>query len=165
LSIDTARRISAEFDAAIARGELTEEQLFDERFEEIPGSNPKQFLTRYVRFTDRILPPIQDPVQSADPRIVFSVAWARSGYLPTHNPNYSLPQGSDPEWNAAHCRNRRIFKDRAVQKVALSTKPFLLQTYRRDMGGGHFVLMKDVSSPILVGGRHWGAFRIGLRPT
>jgi methyl-accepting chemotaxis protein len=33
------------------------------------------------------------------------------------------------------------------------------------MGGGHFVLMKDVSSPILVGGRHWGAFRIGFRPT
>jgi methyl-accepting chemotaxis protein len=165
LSIETARRISAEFDAAVARGEITEADLFDERFEEIHGTNPKQFLTRYTRFTDRLLPPMQDPVQTADPRIVFSVAWARNGYLPTHNPNYSLPQGADPEWNAAHCRNRRIFKDRAVQRVALSTKPFLLQTYRRDMGGGHFVLMKDVSSPILVRGRHWGAFRIGFRPT
>ena len=99
----------------------------------------------------------------ADPRIVFSVAWARSGYLPTHNPDYSKPQGKDPTWNAANCRNRRIFNDRAVQKVGANTKPFLLQTYRRDMGGGKFVLMKDMSSPIFVNGRHWGAFRIGFR--
>src|SRR6202023_4370930 len=84
------------------------------------------------------------------------------GYLPTHNPNYRLPQGSDPVWNNANCRNKRLFKDRAVKKVAANTKPFLLQTYRRDMGGGNFVLMKDVSSPIYVRRRRWGAFRIGF---
>ena len=50
-----------------------------------------------------------------------------------------------------------------MQKVARSTQPFLLQTYRRDMGGGQFVLMKDLSAPIWVNGRHWGAFRIGYR--
>jgi methyl-accepting chemotaxis protein len=116
-----------------------------------------------VQFTDRVLPPIQDPVQKADPRIVFCVAWAKGGYLPTHNPDYSKPQGKDPAWNAANCRNRRLFNDRAVQKVGANTKPFLLQTYRRDMGGGKFVLMKDLSAPIFVNGRHWGAFRIGFR--
>ena len=31
------------------------------------------------------------------------------------------------------------------------------------MGGGNFVLMKDVSSPIRVGGRHWGAFHMGFK--
>jgi methyl-accepting chemotaxis protein len=50
-----------------------------------------------------------------------------------------------------------------VKKVAANTKPFLLQTYRRDMGGGNFVLMKDLSSPIHVRGRRWGAFRMGFR--
>ena len=85
------------------------------------------------------------------------------GYLPTHNPQYSKPQGSDPVWNTANCRNRRIFKDRAVQKTAANTKPFLLQTYRRDMGGGKFVLMKDLSAPIHIRGRRWGAFRMGFR--
>jgi methyl-accepting chemotaxis protein len=113
--------------------------------------------------TDRILPPIQDPIQKIDPRVVFCVAWARGGYLPTHNPNYRLPQGKDPVWNNANCRNRRLFNDRAVRKVGANTKPFLLQTYRRDMGGGKFVLMNDLSSPIVVRGRHWGAFRMGFR--
>jgi methyl-accepting chemotaxis protein len=161
--VDAARRISDAFEAAIAGGEIGLEQLMDENYRQIPGTNPKQYLTNYVDFTDRILPPIQDPIQKSDPRIVFCVAWAKHGYLPTHNPNYRLPQGPDPVWNNANCRNRRLFNDRAVKKVAANTKPFLLQTYRRDMGGGNFVLMKDVSSPILVRGRHWGAFRMGFR--
>jgi methyl-accepting chemotaxis protein len=161
--IDTAKRISATFEDGIARGEISLEQLMDEKYREISGTDPKQYLTDYTTFTDRVLPQIQDPIQKSDPRIVFCVAWARGGYLPTHNPNYRHPQGRDPVWNNANCRNRRLFSDRAVKKVAGNTKPFLLQTYRRDMGGGNFVLMKDLSSPILVRGRHWGAFRMGFR--
>jgi methyl-accepting chemotaxis protein len=163
--VETARQISAAFESAIERGDIRLEQLMDEHYREIPGTDPKQYLTDYVEFTDRILPPIQDPIQKIDPRIVFCVAWAKGGYLPTHNPNYRLPQGNDPVWNNANCRNRRLFNDRAVKKVAANTKPFLLQTYRRDMGGGNFVLMKDLSSPIRVRGRHWGAFRMGFRPS
>jgi methyl-accepting chemotaxis protein len=161
--IDTARQISSAFEDAIGRGEVSLDQLMDEKYREIPGTDPKQYLTDYVALTDRILPPIQDPIQKIDPRVVFCVAWAKGGYLPTHNPNYRLPQGPDPVWNNANCRNKRLFSDRAVTKVAANTKPFLLQTYRRDMGGGNFVLMKDLSSPIRVGGRHWGAFRMGFR--
>jgi methyl-accepting chemotaxis protein len=161
--METAKRISEVFEAAIARGEVTLDQLMDENYREIPGTDPRQYMTNYVEFTDRVLPAVQDPIQKSDPRIVFCVAWAKGGYLPTHNPNYRLPQGKDPVWNNANCRNRRLFNDRAVKKVAANTRPFLLQTYRRDMGGGNFVLMKDASSPIFVRGRHWGAFRLGFR--
>ncbi|MBX9711314.1 MAG: methyl-accepting chemotaxis protein [Xanthobacteraceae bacterium] len=161
--VATAKTIAQAFEQAIVHGEITERQLFDQNYREIPGTDPKQYLTDYVEFTDRILPPIQDPVQKIDPRVVFSVAWTKDGYLPTHNPDYQHPQGADPIWNAANCRNRRLFKDRAVEKGGANTKPFLMQTYRRDMGGGKFVLMKDVSSPIFVRGRHWGAFRMGFR--
>jgi methyl-accepting chemotaxis protein len=161
--IDTAKQISDAFESAVARGEISIDQLMDEKYREISGTNPKQYLTDYVTFTDRILPDIQDPIQKSDPRIVFCVAWAKGGYLPTHNPNYRHPQGPDPVWNNANCRNRRLFNDRAVKKVAANTKPFFLQTYRRDMGGGNFVLLKDLSSPVYVRGRHWGAFRMGFR--
>jgi len=161
--VDAARQISAAFEDAVARGEISVDQLMDEKYREIAGTDPKQYLTDYVALTDRILPAIQDPIQKCDPRIVFCVAWAKGGYLPTHNPNYRLPQGNDPVWNNANCRNRRLFNDRAVKKVAANSKPFLMQTYRRDMGGGNFVLMKDLSSPIHIRGRHWGAFRMGFR--
>jgi len=161
--VQTAKRVSDIFEAAVERGEITLDNLMDENYREIPGTNPKQYMTNYVEFTDRVLPAVQDTIQKSDPRIVFCVAWAKGGYLPTHNPNYRMPQGKDPVWNNANCRNRRLFNDRAVKKVAANTKPLLLQTYRRDMGGGNFVLMKDASSPIFVRGRHWGAFRLGFR--
>jgi methyl-accepting chemotaxis protein len=31
------------------------------------------------------------------------------------------------------------------------------------MGGGKFVVMKDLSAPITVRGRHWGGLRIGYQ--
>ena len=161
--LEAGHKIEALFNQAVDRGDISLEDMFDENYREIPNTNPKQFLTKYVNFTDRVLPPIQDPLLALDPRIAFCVAWTSGGYLPTHNPQYSKPQGSDPVWNMANCRNRRIFKDRAVQKTAANTKPFLLQTYRRDMGGGKFVLMKDLSAPIQIKGRRWGAFRMGFR--
>lgn len=159
----TAQRIGHAFEQALQRGDIRSAELFDEDYRPVAGSNPPQHTTRFVRLTDRILPDIQEPILSFDPRIAFCAAVDRNGYLPTHNVMYSKPQGDDPVWNSANCRNRRLFNDRTGLSAGRSTRPFLLQTYRRDMGGGNFILMKDVSAPISVNGRHWGGFRIGFR--
>jgi methyl-accepting chemotaxis protein len=160
----TADTIAELFAAAVDRGEMSMSDLFDENYVPVPGTNPQQVLTRFTAFTDRVLPPIQEPVVKLNERITFCAAVDRNGYLPTHNLVYSKPQGDDPVWNAANCRNHRIFNDRTGLGAGRNTRPFLLQTYRRDMGGGNFVLMKDVSAPIVVKGRHWGGFRIGFKP-
>ncbi len=160
---ETARAVGALFEHAVTRGELGINDLFDENYVPIPDTDPQQVMTRFVMFTDKVLPPIQEPLLDADPRIAFGAAVDRNGYLPTHNLKYSQPQGPDPAWNGANCRNRRIFNDRTGLSAGRSTRPFLLQTYRRDMGGGNFALMKDVSAPIYVQGRHWGGFRIGFK--
>ncbi len=163
LCMDAAQEIAQAFEHAVRVGRITAEDLFDARYQPVPGTNPQQHMTRFVRLTDELLPPIQEPILAADPRVAFCAAVDRNGYLPTHNRQYSRPQGSDPIWNAAHCRNRRIFNDRTGLAAGRNTEAFLLQTYRRDMGGGQFVLMKDLSVPIRVRGRHWGGLRIGFK--
>jgi methyl-accepting chemotaxis protein len=160
---ENARRIGALFEEALDKHEISIADLFDENYRPVANTDPQQMMTKFVALTDRLLPPIQEPILKFDPRIVFSAAVDRNGYLPTHNRKYSQRQGADPTWNAANCRNRRIFNDRTGLSAGRSTKPFLLQTYRRDMGGGNFVLMKDVSAPIMVRGRHWGGLRIGFK--
>ena len=65
--------------------------------------------------------------------------------------------------DAANSRYRRIFNDRTGLASSRNAKPFLLQTYRRDMGGGKFVLMKEAAAPITVDGRHWGGMRLAFR--
>lgn len=163
LAQDVAARIAARFDEALTGGEISRAELFDEAYQPVSGSDPVQHLTRFTALTDRLLPDIQEPALAADPRILFCAALDRNGYLPTHNRKFSQPQGNDVAWNTANCRNRRIFNDRVGLAAGRNRDPFLLQTYRRDMGGGDFVMMKDVSAPITVGGRHWGGFRIGYR--
>ncbi|HEV2673440.1 MAG TPA: methyl-accepting chemotaxis protein [Aliidongia sp.] len=158
-----AAQATALFETAIKEGRMTLADLFDERYEPVAGSNPAQVMTRFVSLTDRVLPAVQEPVLNLDPRVVFCAGIDRNGYLPTHNRKFSQPQGSDPVWNAANCRNRRMFNDRVGLAAGRNTKPFLLQTYRRDMGGGQFAPMKDVSAPIVVQGRHWGGIRIGYK--
>lgn len=160
---ENARKVGALFEAALEKHEISLGDLFDENYRPVPGTDPQQLMTKFVKLTDRLLPAIQEPILDFDPRIVFCAAVDRNGYLPTHNRKYSHPQGPDPAWNAANCRNRRMFNDRTGLAAGRSTKPFLLQTYRRDMGGGNFVLMKDVSAPIMVRGRHWGGLRIGFK--
>jgi len=161
---DAAKQITAVFEAALAAGEISLTDLFDDSYQPVPGSNPEQVMTKFVRLTDRLLPAIQEPILGIDPRIVFCAAVDRNGFLPTHNKIYSQPQrAGDPTWNAAHCRNRRIFADRTGLSAGRNLKRFLVQTYRRDMGGGQFALMKDISAPIHVRGRHWGGFRIGVK--
>lgn len=156
-----AAEISALFEQAVERGEITLADLFDDDYRPIPGSDPQQVMTRFVAFTDKVLPPIQEPLAERDGQIVFCAAVDRKGFLPTHNHKYAQPQGGDPVWNNANCRNRRIFDDPVGLGAGTNTKPYCLRTYKRDMGGGKVMLMKDVSAPIVVSGRHWGGLRMG----
>ena len=158
-----ARAVTAALEEAVSSGRIGFEALFDETYRPITGSNPEQVMTAFTELTDALLPPIQEPMLVTDPRIVFCAAVDRNGYLPTHNAKFSQKQGADPVWNNANCRNRRIFNDRTGLRAARNREPFLLQTYRRDMGGGTFAMMKDLSMPIILRGRHWGGLRLAYR--
>lgn len=162
-AMNRAAQLSDRLNEAVAKGEISMVDLFDEQYQQIAGVEPPQYLARFTALADRLFPAIQEPALALDPRVIFCVTTDRNGYLPTHNAQFSKPPGPDPIWNAAHCRNRRIFKDRSGVAAAKNTKPILLQTYRRDMGAGQFMLMKDASSPVYVQGRHWGAMRLAYR--
>ena len=163
MALKTAAAISQVLEQALAQGRIKENDLFDEEYTPIPNTDPQQYMSRFTRFTDQVLPPVQEPVLDWNDKVAFCAAIDRKCYLPTHNKKYSQPQGSDPAWNAANCRNRRFFDDRVGLSAVNNKREFLLQTYRRDMGGGQFVLMKDASAPVFVHGRHWGCLRIGFK--
>ncbi len=128
------------------------------------GTSPQQVMTKFATLAERLFPDLQEPMLELDPKIVFAGTVDRNSYVPMHNKQFSKPQRrGDVAWNTANSRNRMIFTDRTGLSAARNREPFLLQTYWRVMGGGHIVLLKDVSAPIWVRGRHWGAFRIGYR--
>ena len=160
---DVAERVTRAFEESVRTQRITLEDLFDERYEPIVGTDPQQHMTRFVALCDKLLPAMLEPVLELSPRVSYCVAIDRNGYVATHNRKYSLAPSADPVWNNANCRNRRIFSDRTGLRAARNTDPLLVQTYRRDMGGGAYVLMKDLSVPITIAGRHWGGVRMGFK--
>jgi methyl-accepting chemotaxis protein len=150
---------------ALQSGRISESELFDDRYEPVPGTDPEQYLTRFTRFMEQLLADRFEQLLSFDPRMVFVVVTDRNGYVPVHHKAFSQPQRRNPAWNLQHCRNRRIFDDRTGLSAARNTQPFLLQAYRRDLGEGKHALLKDLSVPIYVFGRHWGALRIAYEAT
>jgi len=164
LARDAAARIGAMFETAVDAGRVSLDDLFDTQYAPIAGTEPQQYMTRFVALTDQVLPDLQEATLGEDGRIAFCAAVDRNGFLATHNRKFSQPQRpSDPTWNAANCRNRRLFNDRVGKRAGANAGAPLVQAYRRDMGNGQFIMMKDISAPVFVRGRHWGGFRIGVK--
>lgn len=157
-----AARITALLEEALHSNAISLEDLFDERYRPIPGTNPAQYRTAFVPLADRLFPTVQEAVLGLNPKIVFCIAADRNGYIATHNRKYCQPQRGDLAWDTANSRYRRIFNDRTGLASARNQRPFLLQTYRRDMGGGNFIVMKEAAAPITVAGRHWGGLRLAF---
>ena len=159
-ALAAAAAVSKAFEQAVEAGRITRDALFDTNYVPIEGTNPIQFRTRALDVLETLLPPIQEPLLAADKRMTFCAAVDRNGYLLVHNRIYSKPQKMDDvAWNTANCRNRRIFDDRAGLSAARNVRPFLIQSYPRDMGNGVVIMMREIDAPIRVSGKHWGGFR------
>ncbi len=163
-AVGIANEITAAFETLLDARTLNENTLFDTQYAPVPGTDPEQFETSYLPLLKRVLPPIQEKALDLDKRLVFCLAIDRNGYIPVHNAIYSQPQRpGDPVWNAANSRDRRMFNDRTGIIAARSVRPFVVQAYRRDMGGGQFVMMREIDVPLAVRGRHWGGLRMAYR--
>jgi methyl-accepting chemotaxis protein len=155
---DGARRMEEMFEDAVATGELTSADLFDDDYQLIRGSDPKQYRTRHCHLTDRIAPLVQEPILENDEVVRGSCLHDRNGHRPTMNLCFAQAQGSDPGWNAKHARTKTIATDEAGMAASRNTEPVLLQVYRRTAMGA-VELTKDLSVPIFVRRRHWGCLR------
>lgn len=162
--IKLTSHVTALFEAELDSGRATMQDFFDEEYRPIPGSNPQQHAHRMLPITDRLLPPLLDEALKLSPKVVFCAPLNRKAYLPTHNTKFAQPQGTDPVWNTAHCRNRRLFTVRTFVNAGRDPSPLLAQSYRRDMGGGRTTLMLTVSCPIFLKGQHWGCLLLAYTP-
>lgn len=158
-AIAVADLISQSFEMAVSQRKISLEDLFDNDYAPISGTNPLQYRTRFLDLLEGILPGIQEPLLASDKRMVFCAAVDRNGYLPVHNNIYSAPQRPDDVlWNTANSRNRRIFDDRAGLSAGRVVRPYIIQNYPRDMGD-RVVMMWEIGAPIRIFGRQWGGLR------
>ena len=163
-AMEAGRALTKIFEDGVKSGAISMDDMFDENYVEIAGTNPVQYRTRVLDWADRALPAFQEAFLARDPRLAFSAMIDRNGYLPVHNKIYSHPQRpGDVAWNTANSRNRRIFNDAAGLAAGRNERSYLIQSYARDMGNGKTIMMREIDVPIRVNGRHWGGFRTAYK--
>lgn len=142
---------------AINSGRLTEAQVFDTNYIPIEGTNPQKYHTAYDSFTDQNVVGIEDGFLQ-DQDVIYAAMVDQNGYVPTHNSIFSKPLTGDQATDLIDNRTKRLFNDETGINAAQNTQPYLQQIYYRDTGE----VLWDISAPIMVFGKHWGAFRIGF---
>ncbi|GAM11271.1 methyl-accepting chemotaxis protein PctB [Geobacter sp. OR-1] len=152
-------RVEALLQKCLAEGKIGTDALFSRQYREIPGTSPQKYSTTFDSLFDQLVSAIQEEVLAKSSDMMFAICVDDHGYVPCHNLRYSKPLTGDPAVDMAQNRTKRIFADKTGIKAAQNSSAFLLQTYMRDTGE----IMNDLSTPIRIGGRHWGAIRIGYK--
>ena len=107
-------------------------------------------------FAEQVLPAIEEPVIELNPELGYLGAVNKDGLFPSLHRRHTKP--STQETDSGETGNAGA--DATVtRRCGSSTEPFLLQTFKDGDGN----VMHDISSPIHVNGRHWGAFHMGYQ--
>ncbi|MBK8016876.1 MAG: methyl-accepting chemotaxis protein [Betaproteobacteria bacterium] len=134
--------------------------LFDTQYRQILDSDPPRFHTNYDERIETGLRRYLDEVLSEMEGLRYSFCVDRNGYTPSHNTKFSRPLTGDRAQDLLHSRVKRKFDDDTGLRAARNEADSLLQSYMRDTGE----LLDDLSMPIRIQGRHWGALRVGFDP-
>lgn len=159
LGNEFAHRCTETLEGWLEKKEVTPERLFSFLYYPQPDTDPPKFTTDYDKLSDRDVLAIEEEILARAPTIIYTVMVDKNGYLPTHNQRYSQPLSGNKASDLVNNRTKRIFNDRTGLAAAQSTAPFLIQRYQRDTGE----TMADLSVPVFIDGKHWGAVRIGYR--
>jgi len=134
--------------------------IFDQAYRPVPGTDPPKFRTCYDSLCETELQPLYDRLVEETPGGTFALCIDTRAYAPTHNSKYSRPLTGDRAVDLVASRDKRMFTDPTGARAGKNTARLLLQTYKRDTGE----ILNDLSMPIVVQGRHWGALRVGFKP-
>ncbi len=137
---------------------LSEKAAFEFAYVPLEGTNPRKYSTGHDDLFDRHVQPIIDAFL-LDPDLSYAIPVDRNGYAPTHNSKFAKPLSADPALALRNSRAKRIYDDPAGIKAArYDGGGTIQQLYAQDTGD----TMWDFAAPIRAGGKHWGAFRVGL---
>ena len=134
--------------------------IFDTNYQTIMQTNPKKYSTCYDQAFASQMQPLYDQILAKIPSGIYAICVDENGYGPTHNSIFSKPLTGDPDIDVSRSRDKRMYNDPTGLRSARNRENFLLQTYMRDTGE----ILSDLSLPIHINGRHWGAVRLGFDP-
>lgn len=156
-----ANDVTAAFEAGLYCGDILLQDLLSKEYEYIPGTIPQHYRAAASVFYEDVLPFVLKDF-FVEPCVAYAVITDRNGYVPVHNPPYSLKPTANVTFDTRFSRNRRIYDDWSTLRAARNLRPSLIQICRWDVLEGKQPSVKEVSVPVFIKGRHWGCAQIGF---
>jgi methyl-accepting chemotaxis protein len=164
LMVEKAQAGSAEVTAialaALANGSLSDAQLFDDNYVEVPGTNPQLYRNCFSDWADANWRPVLDRIMASDPSIIATVCDDRNGFLPTHLSDRSRKPTGEYSHDLQYCRNGRIIFNAIDKRIKNSDAAYSMAVYRYEGDGKQYRVVRLASVPILINGRRWGDYEI-----
>ncbi|MDP4575216.1 methyl-accepting chemotaxis protein [Qipengyuania sp. G39] len=164
LMVDKARSYAEEItklaENALADSSLTMEQLFDQNYVHVAGTNPKQYRTSLCNWADANWRPVNDRVVAEGGAIMMCSQADMNGFLPTHISDRCRKPTGDITHDTTYCRNGRIMLYGIDKKAKQQNDAFMMAVYRQEGDGKNYVVVRNVYVPIVINGRRWGDFEL-----
>ena len=155
-AIDHAQNLARIAEQAIDKGEITADELFDQNYVPVEGTNPQLYRNRASDWADANWRPIIDKVVAEGGAIKMCSPADMNGFLPTHVSDRSRKPTGDLVHDTTYCRNGRIMFE-PIDKVAKqSTDDYMMAVYRQEGDGTNYVVVRNVYVPLYIKGRRWG---------
>ena len=155
-----AREITQRAEEAIENGSLRMEQLFDQDYRLVPGTNPELYRTSLSDWADTNWRPVNDKVVAQGGGIMMCSQADLNGFLPTHLSDRSRKPTGDLAHDTKYCRNGRIMVANTDLLARASSGPYTMAVYRQEGDGKNYMVVRNVYVPIVVNGRRWGDFEL-----
>lgn len=155
-AIEHARKLAEIAEQAVARGEITMEELFDQDYRPVQGSNPPRFRTRASDWADANWRPVIDAMVARGGAVRMCSPADMNGFLPTHISDRSRAPTGDLAHDTKYCRNGRILFDSIDRKAKQSAEPYMMAVYRQEGDGKTYEVVRNVYVPLVINGRRWG---------
>ena len=155
-----ASEVIATAEDAINSGSLKMDQLFDENYRLLEGTNPKQYRTALSDWADSHWRPINDRVVGEGGPIMMCSQADMKGFLPTHITDRCRKPTGDLTHDTTYCRNGRIMLYAIDKKAKQQNDAYMMAVYRQEGDGKNYVVVRNVYVPIVINGRRWGDFEL-----
>lgn len=155
-AIESRDHIQKITELAIARGEISLDDIFDKNLIKITGSNPERYYNRLTKWSDDNWRPIYDKVFNSSDNIKSLICSSQEGYLPTHMSIMSKTPTGNIDYDTPNCRNGRVIFYPAELHIKQSNSPYTMAVYRQEGDGNNYILLRNVYVPLFIKGRRWG---------
>lgn len=155
-----ASEVIATAEEAIRAGSLKMDQLFDENYRLLEGTNPKQYRTALSDWADAHWRPINDRVVGEGGPIMMCSQADMKGFLPTHITDRCRKPTGDLTHDTTYCRNGRIMLYAIDKKAKQQNDAYMMAVYRQEGDGKNYVVVRNVYVPVVINGRRWGDFEL-----